>query len=645
MLAVSHRPDYDLPWRTQAAFTRLTLRRLGDEEITAILRSLAGGALPAELEERIRRRAEGTPFFAEELTRALTEQGYIVRANGEVRLTRPVEEILIPNTVQELIGARVDRLGAAGKRIVQIASVLGRQFRRDQLARLLDVEGVDLAAELNDLEGRGVIHRKNVLSDDEFRFGESLTQEVAYEGLLLRERRQLHGRIARMLERATDERTAERSTLIAHHYTRSGDPRNAIAALLAAATAAETLPSYATAVDHFLQAWELAEAALAETDDPQMRAWALDATYGLSRLTILYGSPATIDVDLVARRACELADAHGDTKTLALVSSLRGMHTMGSSRESFAVGLQMVEDALSSVERAGLSGPAISISRALAFGYVLDGRFDAARARIAAVMTALDASGERDRLADVYFGACWVRDTIRLYGDDLPAAERGARETYELAMEAHNRTAEAGMSAKLSYLYVIRGDYESARTWARRCLQTAEEIANMAAMLTAAAVELVAGAALGDHPTRYVGVVDDVLRRGSHILLNARLVVEALLAVGEIQRAERAAELAYRRAGGRLREALSTVALGDALRARGPAHWEAAQRWYTRARSVAADIGARSALVGASLGLAELARTRGNAGRVHSALAGIPEGCERLGLGRDGLRVRRLLEG
>ncbi|HUE39623.1 MAG TPA: AAA family ATPase, partial [Candidatus Binatia bacterium] len=183
MMVFTHRPDFRAVWRSRVALTQLSLRPLSDEHTRAIVRAIAGAALPATLEERILTKAEGSPFFAEEITRALLEEGYVTVENRQATLNRPIEEVLIPGTVREVIAARLDRLGGPGKRVVQVASVLGRQFHRDQLARLLANDGLDVPAVLASLESRGILHRKNLLSHDEYRFGESLTQEVAYDGL------------------------------------------------------------------------------------------------------------------------------------------------------------------------------------------------------------------------------------------------------------------------------------------------------------------------------------------------------------------------------------------------------------------------------------------------------------------------------
>src|SRR5262249_20857767 len=155
---------------------------------------------------------------------------------------------------------RLDRLPAAAKRVVQVAAVLGRQFRRDQLSHLLASEGIDVAGALAGLEERGIFHPKSIVARDEYRLRESLTPEAAYEGLLLRQRRQLHERIATLLAEEPGEVTAERSAVLAHHLARSDNRAKAVDALLAAGQAAERLPSFRTAIDFYRRAWELADA-------------------------------------------------------------------------------------------------------------------------------------------------------------------------------------------------------------------------------------------------------------------------------------------------------------------------------------------------------------------------------------------------
>ncbi|HSD27349.1 MAG TPA: AAA family ATPase, partial [Vicinamibacteria bacterium] len=402
MKIVSHRPDFQPDWRVKAAFTKLNLGRLSDGEATEMIRAIARADLPAALERRIRVKAEGNPFFVEELTRGLFEEGSLVREGDGVRVTRPVEEIRIPDTVQEVLAARLDRLGAGAKRVVQVASALGRQFRRAQVEALLEGEGVDVAAELDAIERAGVVHRKTALSRDEYRFGESLTQEVAYEGLLLRERRRLHERIGMLLEAESEDGSPEHAALVARHYARSDNRRKAVETLARAGLEAERIPSYTTAQRSFREAWTIAEAMLDGPDgeDESFRRLALKAALGFCRVSFLYG---TEDPD-AARRAAEwglrASRALGDDEAFALLCSLHGMNMRAGGPDQFDAGIALAEEGLAVARRAGLALPSLSIARGLGFSYLLDGRFEQARRTMDGVVEELERMGQAEKLSD-----------------------------------------------------------------------------------------------------------------------------------------------------------------------------------------------------------------------------------------------------
>jgi class 3 adenylate cyclase/tetratricopeptide (TPR) repeat protein len=624
MLVVSHRPDYQPAWRTHAAFTQLNLRPLSDEHTAEIVRAVAGGRLPAELERRILVKAEGNPFVAEEVTRALLEQGVVLRTDSQVRLTRPVNDVRIPDTVQELIGARLDQLGPQAKRVVQVAAVLGRQFQHSQLEALLEGEGINVAAQLELLENRGVIHRKNLLSRDEFRFGESLTQEVAYEALLLKERRHLHARIGRLLEAAPGELTAERSALIAHHYGLGDDREKALAALLRAARQAEELPSYPLALQFYRQAWQLADAAVPDTlaltgasataGLPALVPVALEAALGLCRLVILYGSSEAAEIERPVRRARVWAEALGNADALAGAYTYEGLMIMAGARSAFADGVPLIEEGFAIAQRAGTTVTAISISRALAFAYAYDGRCDVGQETLRWAVAELERLGEHDRLSDLYLGARYMRDWLRYLCDDAEGAEQGATETYEQAVSASNRTVQSLAASTLAWVHLARAQYAEARRWADTSLEMAELIGNVATIRTAAALALMARVSAGETvtPSHYLDLIEQGYAARSDMAVKCHLVVEALLAIGEIARARRFAEIAYEHAGGRLRQAWCTTALGDIMLRLGPGHWAEAERWYQQALGLAEALGARSALATAALGAGELAVAQGD---------------------------------
>jgi class 3 adenylate cyclase/tetratricopeptide (TPR) repeat protein len=642
MLLVSHRPDYRPSWRTQAAFTQLGLRRLADPHVREIISSLAGGPLPAALEQLILTKAEGSPFLAEEITRSLIEEGHLAPDGGAHRLTRPVEEIRIPGTVQEVIAARLDRLGSGAKRVVQIAAVLGRQFTREQLTHLLAGEGIDVAGELEELERRGIIHRKNLFSKDDYRFGESLTQEVAYEGLLLKQRRQLHERVAQLLEAGSGAGGAGHAALLAHHFQRSGAAAKTAAALLRAARDAEEVPAYRTAASLYRQAWDAAEAALDTDSDAALRRSATDAAIGLCRMLVIYSAPDPGDSERVVQRARTLAERAADTETTAHLLTFHGMLMLGGGRERFAAGLGLAEQGLAMVQQAGLTQSALAISRGLAWSYLLDGRFVVAQRTIDWVIGEMERLGQER--SDVYLGARYLRDKILFHRDDLEGTLRSTARTYELAVAAPNRTVKGGSAGTLAQLHFLRGEYPEAKRWTAGCIEAAQVIGNVSMCRAAAAIAVSARIELDEPvPPGLVELLPHESAAEGDFAVTSHLVVEALLALGDLKGAERCARLAHSHAAGRLREMLSALALGDVLLRLGPPHWDEAERAYSQAIGVAETLGARSPLAIARLGAGELALRRGDraasARHLHQALTL----CRDLGLDRYRPRAEHLL--
>jgi class 3 adenylate cyclase/tetratricopeptide (TPR) repeat protein len=612
MILVSHRPDYQPAWRSRAAFTQIHLQPLPEECIDEIARSVAGGPLPEQLAALVRVKAEGNPFFAEEIARIVVEEGYVVCREGRFELTRPISELRMPGTVEEVLGARLDRLGLPAKRTAQVAAVLGRQFRRSQLVQLLEGEGVDVAAQVDELEARGIFHRKTILSDDEYRFGESLTQEVAYEGLLLKERRQLHERVAQMLE--AEAPSPQRSILIAHHLARSSNHEGAVRALLQAALEAERLPSYPTAMKLYRKAWD---AAIAIPDagghETAMAPLAVEAANGLVRISVVYGTGDDPEIERAASRGAELAESLGDIDRVAALTTYRGFMVMSSGRERFHSGLELVEKGLGIAQRAGLEQTALSVARGLAIGYLYDGRFAEAKRTIEGVLRGLLLAGPDVERTDLYMGTRFMANSIYFSADEFDLVEAEALDTYARAKAIPNRTTTAGMGALLAWLYWLRGDSGVAIRWAEESLEIAEGIGNGAGIRTAAMVLLAARLARGERggTGRYVEKIEQGLVASGDMASKALVAVDALVAAGEVKRARRFAETAYQNAGGRYREAVAVVGLADAIRAHGDSQADQARGFYKHGRALAEKIGSRSTAAAAALGLAALARNQG----------------------------------
>jgi hypothetical protein len=192
--------------------------------------------LPADVRERILQRAEGNPFFLEEIIRRLIDGGVLTHDGEHWRASSDVDAIEIPDTVQGVLAARIDLLEPSDKRVLQAASVVGRVFWTGPITDLVDLAVPDVTEALRRLEERELVLSRpgsTISGQREYSFKHVLTRDVAYESLPRRERVDAHSDVARWLERTSGERAAEFAELLAYHYltaaelareTRGGTP-------------------------------------------------------------------------------------------------------------------------------------------------------------------------------------------------------------------------------------------------------------------------------------------------------------------------------------------------------------------------------------------------------------------------------------
>src|SRR5262245_14989281 len=206
---LSYRTGHNHPFGERSYHTRLVLTALPSQASVQMAESmLATSDLPEELTALIVRKAEGNPFFVEEVVKSLQEAAAISPAEGRYVLARPVHEIVVPDTIQDVLMARVDRLSEGAKRTLQLASVIGRDFGRRLLDRLSD-DGDRTESHLGQLKAVELIYEKAILPELSYTFKHALTQEVAYGSLLIQRRKELHGRIGLAIEELYGDRLIE----------------------------------------------------------------------------------------------------------------------------------------------------------------------------------------------------------------------------------------------------------------------------------------------------------------------------------------------------------------------------------------------------------------------------------------------------
>jgi class 3 adenylate cyclase/tetratricopeptide (TPR) repeat protein len=173
--------------------------------------------VPNELQHFIRSKVEGNPFYLEEAVNSLIESHILVSENGLWKVNGPIAETEMSATIQGVITARVDRLGLESKRILQEASVIGRSFYYDILERISEIKD-NIDRSLSGLERFNLIRTKSIEPHLEYIFKHALTHDVVYNGLLKKERREIHERIADVIEELFANRLPEFYETLAFHY-------------------------------------------------------------------------------------------------------------------------------------------------------------------------------------------------------------------------------------------------------------------------------------------------------------------------------------------------------------------------------------------------------------------------------------------
>jgi class 3 adenylate cyclase/tetratricopeptide (TPR) repeat protein len=221
LLAVNYRPQYQQPWGNKSYYRQLRIDALPPDTARALLETLVGDQPALQSIRRLLiERTEGNPLFLEESVRALVEMEVLVGERGAYRLGKDLGAIQIPATVQAILAARIDRLPADDKRLLQVASVIGKDLPWSLLLETAEDAEDDLRAGLARLQAAEFVYEAKLFPDLEFTFKHALTHEVAYGSLLHGRRRELHARIVGVIERVYADRLSEHADRLAHHAFR-----------------------------------------------------------------------------------------------------------------------------------------------------------------------------------------------------------------------------------------------------------------------------------------------------------------------------------------------------------------------------------------------------------------------------------------
>jgi predicted ATPase/class 3 adenylate cyclase len=464
LLLVNFRPEYHAEWVEKSNYQQLPLSPLGPESAGELLHALLGDDPSlADLPDLIHERTGGNPFFIEEVVQSLVESESLEGAPGAYRLVKPIGALDVPDTVQPVLAARIDRLPEREKRVLQTASVIGKMFSEPLLLRVAELPEPDLAAALSHLRSAEFVREEALYPEAEYAFKHPLTQEVAYDSQLSERRKQIHSSVARALEELHAHELDDHATLIARHWEEAGEALEAAQWHRRAAAWAATrdLSQYGT---HWRKVRELAASL-----PPSREAHRLGAL-ACSRIleSCAYLGASEEEAAELFEEGRELALRGNDPHRLTDLLTWRGLLSL--TRGAVSEACETVAGAVALAEREGDNRGRVNALRSLADVYKHAGHL----LEVEELVARLEQGGPNALPPGTWEWALRTRGDARSYLGRYREAERDLGETIQ-----------SGTTYNVSYAHMysvglaeLTGDVEIARPHALRGLEIAQQLGN-----------------------------------------------------------------------------------------------------------------------------------------------------------------------
>jgi len=444
-------------------YSSILLEPLRAEETDTMLTNLLGmKGLPKNVRDLIVEKADGNPFFVEELIRSLIETKQIVRENSHWKAMGDNAKISLPNTLRGVLSARIDRLPELSRHVLQDASVIGRIFDLHILKRLTSLNG-GLDSHIQYLKEATLIEPVR----DEYMFRHVLIQEAAYDSILIKNRAELHRQIGETLEELHADRIEEFAPLLAYHFYAANDPRSLKYDILAGEKAAR-LYANAEAAAHFSRAIEVAKRTNADAEK-------------LTRLFTRLGS--VLEVSGRFEQALETYEEmqtfgreHGDRSVeMKALMAKATIYSIFSQLHNSTLSERMLIEALEISREIGDRVTQAKLNWNLMITFLFSKRLDQALEHGEVALALARESKDREQLAFV------LNDSCRLYTcrGEFEKAHACIHEARELWRALDNQVMLADSLGSETEAYFNEGEYELALECCRQALEISEKIDNL----------------------------------------------------------------------------------------------------------------------------------------------------------------------
>ncbi|MFC1856910.1 adenylate/guanylate cyclase domain-containing protein [Thermodesulfobacteriota bacterium] len=245
----TYRPEFEKAWVTKSYHSQVNLNRLSNRESIAMVTHILGtDNIDNELMDLILTKTEGVPFFIEELIKSLRLLKIIEKKDNTYHLEKDIKDVTIPSTIQDVIMARVDMLSEGVKELLQIGSVVEREFSYDLIKQVTGLPEQDLLSRLAVLKDAELLYERGVYPESTYIFKHALTKEVVYDSILSRKKKELHNTIGNAIEQLYNDSLHEYYGILAEHFISGEDFENGAKYCRLAGRKAEKASSFPDAI-------------------------------------------------------------------------------------------------------------------------------------------------------------------------------------------------------------------------------------------------------------------------------------------------------------------------------------------------------------------------------------------------------------
>ena len=305
-LIFTYRPEFVHTWGGRSYHSQVTLNRLSNRESLAMISHLLGTKETArDLEELVLQKTEGIPFFIEEFMRSLKDLGIIEKRDSEYFLTRDVNDVTIPGTIQDVIMARVDSLPEAAKDVLKTGSAIEREFSYELIKRVTGMPEQELLSHLSALRDAELLYERGIYPQSTYIFKHALTREVIYDSIITKKRKNLHLKIGDAIEEIHKDNLDEHYAVLAEHYIAGDSHEKGAEYCRLAARKTRKAASFAEAIMYGQKRVTSLEK-LPRTDDVAKEIVDARVTLGLYHVLMNHHIEAKVAVEPIVESALDL---------------------------------------------------------------------------------------------------------------------------------------------------------------------------------------------------------------------------------------------------------------------------------------------------------------------------------------------------